>query len=102
MIPDFHPGQQNNNKTIQIELESIDLTVLLVDFLSEVLTESHMLKAILTGLAIEELAENKIKASLVANPIEEFEEDIKAVTYHEANVVQNEKGNWETMLIYDI
>ena len=34
--------------------------------------------------------------------IEEFDDDIKAVTYHEAEVRKNGKGNLETYMIFDI
>ena len=31
-----------------------------------------------------------------------FDEDIKAVTHHEANVFKNEHNNFETIIIFDI
>ena len=34
--------------------------------------------------------------------INNFDEEIKAVTYHEANVIKNKKGLWETCIIFDI
>ncbi len=31
-----------------------------------------------------------------------YEEEIKAVTYHEAEVIQNHKGIWEMIVIFDL
>lgn len=85
-----------------IELESIDGTVLLIDFLSDVLTLCHEHKAVFCELNVQELNATHLQAHLSGRPANGFEEDIKAVTYHEANVRQNADGKWETLLIFDI
>jgi SHS2 domain-containing protein len=85
-----------------LQLQSVDTTVLLVDFLSEVLTLSHEEKAVFCVLEIQQLNETAIAAQIAGRPADGFAEDIKAVTYHEAEVRQNEAGKWETMLIFDI
>jgi len=48
------------------------------------------------------LTETEIEVKVFGRKVEEFEEDIKAVTYHEAEVKKNEKGEYETMLVFDI
>ncbi|MCO6479008.1 MAG: archease [Phaeodactylibacter sp.] len=88
--------------TQTIEIASVDDTTLLIDFLSDVLTLAHEHKAVFCELNFLEMNANKLKASIGGRPANGFEEDIKAVTYHEANVRQNTDGKWETFLIFDI
>jgi len=85
-----------------IEIESLDITVLLIDFLSDVLTFSYTELSIFCKLEILELQPGLIRANIYGQNVSEFEEDIKAVTYHEAEVMQNDNGNWETRIIFDI
>ena len=48
-------------------------------------------------------SENKISKKIkITSPIETFDEDVKAVTYHEAQVKKNEKNNYEVTIIFDI
>ncbi len=85
-----------------IELSSVDNTTLLIDFLSDVLTLSHEHKAVFCELVFPKLNPAQLLASVGGRPANGFEEDLKAVTYHEANVKQNDKEQWETFLIFDI
>lgn len=85
-----------------VELSSVDTTTLLIDFLSDILTLAHEEKAIFCELDFQQWGENSLRASVGGRPANGFEEDIKAVTYHEANVQQKAGGQWETLLIFDI
>lgn len=84
------------------EIRSADKTALLVDFLSEVLAQSQINKEVYADVKFLEFSETKLKAEIYGAPIEAFDEDIKAVTYHEADIKQNKKGEWETIIIFDI
>lgn len=86
----------------KINLTSIDYTTLLVEFLSEVLMLSHVRKAIFCTLYIQSLTEHEIIGMVEGIEVEDFDEDIKAVTYHEADVKVNERGEWETIIVFDI
>lgn len=86
----------------EIELSSVDDTTLLIDFLSDVLTLCHEHKAVFCEVDFQEMKPNRLLATIGGRPANGFEEDIKAVTYHEANVRQNAEGQWETPLIFDI
>ncbi len=86
----------------KIEISSIDTTSLLIDFLSEILTYTQVNKAIYCKVKFEELTENFLKATIYGTNVDGFDEDIKAVTYHEAEIKKNEKGNFETIIIFDI
>lgn len=85
-----------------INLKSENLTTLLIEFLGEVLTQSHLNKALFCKLQIEHLSEREISASIHGYTVEEIDEDIKAVTYHEANVRRNATNQYETILVFDI
>lgn len=89
-------------REVRLELKSIDGTSLLVDFLSEVLTLSHISKTIYCEVIFETLTETEIKASIRGKSTNQFDRDLKAVTYHEAELKINEKGQWESILVFDI
>lgn len=84
------------------KIQSNDLTVLLINFLSEALTISHTDSVIFCGLQKVLLNEGYFHASVEGNKVQTFDEDIKAVTFHEARVLKNEQGIWQTNLIFDI
>lgn len=93
--------QQPTSKR-EISIEAADKTALLVDFLNEVLSLAQINKEIYTSIRFKNFLEITLEAELDGTPVDEFNEDIKAVTYHEADVKQNEKGEWETMLVFDV
>lgn len=85
-----------------IRIDSLDQTSLLVDFLSEVLQYSQEEKAVYCRVKILKLEDKVLEAEIYGREAEGFDEDIKAVTYHEAEVKKNEKGNWEVTIVFDI
>lgn len=85
-----------------ISLKSGDTTSLLIDFLSEVLTLSQIHKAIFFRFTIKKITDHKVSGTLFGTPVTRFHEDVKAVTYHEADIKLNEQGQWETLIIFDI
>ncbi|OGH20758.1 MAG: hypothetical protein A3D74_05535 [Candidatus Levybacteria bacterium RIFCSPHIGHO2_02_FULL_37_13] len=86
----------------EIAITAYDTTSLLIDFLSEVLTLSHIHKAIFYSIDRLEIYGNSLNARILGVKIEKFMEDIKAVTYHEAEVRKNDEGQYETMIVFDI
>jgi len=87
----------------EIAIEAKDATALLVDFLSEALSAAYTEKAVYCRVYFEELTATRLRAALSGRPVRAFDEDVKAVTYHEAEVVRDEKtGLWSTFIIFDI
>ena len=94
---------------IEIHLKSANLNTLLVDFLNEILAKSNINKAVyeLMSLRVDE-DKIKVEAELVGIPVTKFEEDVKAVTYHEVQINQQPTTNnkqqkrWSTKLVFDI
>lgn len=85
-----------------IKLKSVDLTVLLIDFLSQVLTLSHVHKAVFYSATFTVLTSNQLEAVVLGLPVAQFDEDIKAVTYHEAEIIHDSQGILRTMIVFDI
>ena len=86
----------------RIQLESPSRTALLVDFLNEALCLAHTHRESYAGVDLEAISETRVEAVLRGAPAESFGEDIKAVTYHEADIRENAAGNLETVLVFDI
>jgi len=88
-------------ETESIELDSVDLTALLVDFLNEALVRAVVSRRAFTGASFASLGETHLSATLTSVPAASFDEEVKAVTYHEAEVRRSGEG-WTTMLVLDI
>lgn len=92
---------QNPPLSQKITIRSLDATALLIDFLSEVLTLCHLHKAVFFDVTFNLLTPNNLDATVYGVPVSEFLEDIKAVTYHEAEIIQN-NGILSTTIVFDI
>ncbi len=86
----------------EIAIEAPDATALLIDFLNDVLTRMHTKREVYTNVQLQPMTERLLKAKLEGYEAETFSEDIKAVTYHEADVKKNSGGEWGTTIIFDI
>jgi len=104
LVHNFNPGETKYNEAIteHISLTSPDKTSLLIDFLSEILTLSYLHKAIFYRFSVSKMTDCALKATLEGKRVDAFNEDVKAVTYHEADVKVNSEGDWETIIIFDI
>ena len=85
---------------IRVAVESVDRTLLLVDFLNAVLSRAQIDHAAFETVEFERLTGTDVTARLTGGHAD-FVQDIKAVTYHEADV-RRTGGGWETMLVFDI
>jgi SHS2 domain-containing protein len=90
-----------NSKT-RIKTNSSDYTNLLIDFLSEVLTHTYTNKTIYCKINVLSLEKYNIVADVLGVETNDLDEEIKAVTYHEAEVIRNKNNLWETCVIFDI
>jgi SHS2 domain-containing protein len=85
----------------RIEVDSVDRTALLVDLLSDILTRSHVNREMYDHAQFETLTDTQAVVNVVGYSPANFEQDVKAVTYHEADV-RYENGMWSTTLVFDI
>lgn len=84
-----------------IKVKSQNPEILLVDFLSAVLTQSAIEHAVFSKAKIAKLTNTEIFAEIFGAKIEKFDEDIKAVTYHNVEVKQK-NDRWEAMVLFDV
>jgi len=98
---DFCRGATSVKNGTTLEITGKDHTAMLIDFLSEVLSLSYAEKCLFCDMEIV-LGEDRLWARLFGIPIGIFDEEIKAVTYHEARISRNEDDEWEAMVLFDI
>lgn len=79
-----------------------DQTMLLIDFLSEVLSLSLLHKCVYFRAEFSEFSDVGLTAQIYGTKVNSFDRDVKAVTYHEAEILMNGKGNYHTVIIFDI
>lgn len=99
---DFDKSEMMGRLSEALNIESMNISTLLVDFLSEILTLSHMHKALFEISLFQEFDGNHLKAELTGYPVEGFDEDIKAVTYTETEIMKNKKNQYEAVIVMDI
>jgi SHS2 domain-containing protein len=104
MMEILKPRFDNQKQVTQraITLEAADITALLIDFLNEVLLASQINKEAYDEVIFKTLSLRSLEAILRGVAVRSFDEDIKAVTYHEAEIRRTEDAKWETMIIFDI
>lgn len=107
----LRPEIRNPNTKIRnrIEIQSIDLDNLLVDFLSEVLYLSHINKRVYNNVKFFKFSDPSINSGqaglegeLSGYNVEKFGEDIKGVTHHGLKIEQNKDGLYEATILLDI
>lgn len=94
--------EAKKDQSTSIKVKSSDVTALLIDFLSDTLTKTQVSKTIFTSALFHELTEHQVHVTLLGFKVDHFDEDIKAVTYHEADVIKNHYGNYQTTIVFDI
>lgn len=99
---DLSPDATEPKISDSLELKAQDETALLVDFLSEILTLSHIHKTVFIRSDIKEINSNKVRADIYGIRVDYFDEEIKAVTFHQADIHKNEKGLLQTNIVFDI
>ena len=91
-----------SSKVRNIEIKSTDLNALLVDFLSEINYLRQVNREVYDKVKFTKFSAVKVEAELNGRKVEEFGEDIKAVTFHELDVRQGPEGIWETVIVFDV
>lgn len=94
----------NIASTEKIVVTAGDQEEALVDFLNEVLAQSHIERSVYIPVTIcvtEEKGKVSVEASMQRYLVPAFDEDIKAVTHQDVHI-KHKKGVWETDLVFDI
>jgi SHS2 domain-containing protein len=85
-----------------LEINALDGTCLLIDFLSEVLSASYTEKAVFCEVDFLDFTPHHTIAEIRGKQVQGYDEEIKAVTYHEADVRKNNMDQWVTLVVFDI
>lgn len=84
-----------------VEVSAVDEISLLIDFLSSALTLADINNEVYPEVNFDELSETHLRGAFLGSSVEEFDEDIKAVTYHGAEIKKID-GGFEATVIFDI
>ena len=95
-------GPRHSDCCMRIRIESPDSVALLVDFLSEALALSLIQKTLFCYVYFDLFEEKRLSARLFGRWHHGLENEIKAVTYHEAELRKNVDGNWIANIICDL
>ncbi len=84
-----------------LELSAYDVEGLLVEWLSELAYWAEMEQLVFSQFDIVEVTQRNLRAVVRGGRAGELHKHIKAVTYHNLDVVENEQG-WETTIVFDV
>jgi len=85
----------------KLKVTAVDKESLLINFLSQILAESYINFSVYFDARILKLSETEIEAEIYGEKVESFDEEIKAVTYHNVKILKK-NGIWETVVVFDI
>lgn len=101
----FYMKEEALDQTPMVErsfkVSASDKTALLVDFLSKALTLADANREVYSGAKFEEFSETHLKGAFRGTPVGAFDKDIKAATYHGAEIKKTAQG-YEVTIVYDI
>jgi len=100
----LRPIGENKNQVsgLSVHLNGPDKTILLIDFLNEVLSHSLVNRCVYKEFTSFHLQGNILKASISGYKIRSFTIEVKAVTFHEAEILNTYTGMLQTTIILDI
>lgn len=85
----------------RLTIQSADPTCLLVDFLNDALWSAVTNLESYDEVELESISDRTLTAIIRGRTVERFDDEIKAVTYHEAEI--RRKGDqWQTNLVFDV
>jgi SHS2 domain-containing protein len=103
LITDLRKVRRRVERRINIGRESLDR--LMVDWLSELLYLHDVENLLFKGFKVESVGEDGLMAVVKGEPFQQkihvIKTEVKAVTYHRIEVLQ-EKGGWRAQVILDL
>jgi len=97
-------GPQWTDRAVErsFRIDAQDREMLLVDLLNESLTLSQIHHEVYERLVIRSIGEGFVEGSFVGRAVTGALDEIKAVTYHGAQVEQLPDHSWRAILLMDI
>lgn len=84
-----------------IQLEAADAEILLVDWLSELLFLGERENLVFNRIDKLSVTPNRLRAQVQGGPCQEWRHHIKAVTFSELRITQNDAG-YATVIVFDV
>jgi SHS2 domain-containing protein len=84
-----------------VALEAMDSESLLVDWLSELAYWAEIEMLVFQEFKIESVSSTHIRARIYGTRVKQLKKHIKAVTYHDLDIVQTDKGMAATV-VFDV
>ena len=95
------PEQVPLSHTKQLEIEAFDRETLLVDWLSELAYWAENDLLIFPHLELDIKKDNHLKALIRGGQVQNLQKHIKAVTYHDMEITQTERG-FVVSIVFDV
>lgn len=95
-------GVTDLNVKRQIVISAPDSTTLLIDFLNEALSLAHIHKEVYFDLDQKVINHQNLDVRVIGASVNQFYHDVKAVTFHEADINKVNNDLWQVNLILDI
>jgi SHS2 domain-containing protein len=99
MVTKHIPCSEHREKFV--ELKAMDSESLLVDWLSELAYWAEIEMLVFHEFKIESFSPTHLRARIYGTRVSQLEKHIKAVTYHNLEIVQTEKGLTATV-VFDV
>jgi SHS2 domain-containing protein len=95
------PDQVEPSLERQVELEEYDTETLLVSWLSELLWFNEESDAVFVRFEIKELTPTRLQATVWGRPASSQWKQIKAVTFHDLEIIETEDG-YQVTVVFDV
>jgi len=102
LLPGYCQTTDHYDCNLRIQLHAEEPTMLLVDFLSEALALTYIQRALFCYVYFEELRQTELVGNFYGRWYGKLENEIKAVTFHEAYLQQDPSGKWSTPILFDL
>lgn len=102
LLPGHCQKAEHYDCLLRVHVRAPDPTALLIDFLSEALALTYIQKALFCYTYFDVMGTTELRARLYGNWYGHVENEIKAVTYHEAHVSRDNSGRWATPVLFDL
>lgn len=102
LLPGLCQKRAHYDCLMRVRIHAVDATALLIDFLSEALALTYIQKALFCHVYFDQLSDTKLSARLYGRWYDHLANEIKAVTYHEANITREQGGRWTTPVLFDL
>ena len=99
LVTEHTPDGAQHEKSV--ELDAPDIESLLVDWLSELAYWAETEMLIFHEFDIESVSPTHLRSTIYGNRVTNLEKHIKAVTYHDLEIVKTAKG-LEATVVFDV